>query len=143
MGRCRGWGVRGIRRRLEGYSGTGVGRAGSPRTFCRLEACTTLGSALSLEEGNREIDKLLRGGVKVTIPDRERGGPRVEVVRVTDWDDAISWMPKYFATLPESFKSWEKSEFHSFGWFHHAVRKAGSVIFFGMRSRKDKCSRVP
>lgn len=34
-------------------------------------------SALSLVEGNREIDKLLRGGVKVTIPDRERGGQRV------------------------------------------------------------------
>lgn len=42
-------------------------------------------SALSLVEANREIDKLLRGGVKVTIPDRERGGQRTEVVRVIDW----------------------------------------------------------
>lgn len=45
-------------------------------------------SALSLVEGNREIDKLLRGGVKVTVPDRENGGQKVEVVRVIDWDDA-------------------------------------------------------
>jgi len=37
-------------------------------------------SALSLVEGNREIDKLLRGGVKAAIPDRERGGQRVDVV---------------------------------------------------------------
>lgn len=47
-------------------------------------------SALSLVEGNREIDKLLRGGVKVTIPDRERGGQKTEVVRVIDWDDAAA-----------------------------------------------------
>ncbi len=43
-------------------------------------------SALSLVEGNREIDKLLRGGVKVTVPDRERGGQRVDVVKVINWD---------------------------------------------------------
>jgi type I restriction enzyme R subunit len=47
-------------------------------------------SALSLVEANREIDKLLRGGVKVSFPDRERGGQRVEVVRVIDWDDAAA-----------------------------------------------------
>ncbi len=47
-------------------------------------------SALSLVEGNREIDKLLRGGVKVTIPDRERGGQRIDVVRVIDWDDTAA-----------------------------------------------------
>jgi type I restriction enzyme R subunit len=37
-------------------------------------------SALRGTEANREIDKLLRGGVKVKIPDRERGGQRTEVV---------------------------------------------------------------
>lgn len=47
-------------------------------------------SALSLVEANRKIDKLLRGGVKVTIPDRERGGQKTEVVRVMDWDDAAA-----------------------------------------------------
>lgn len=31
-------------------------------------------SALSLVEANREIDKLLRGGVKVKIADKEHGG---------------------------------------------------------------------
>ncbi len=43
-------------------------------------------SALSLVEANREIDRLLRGGVKVTFPDRKRGGQRTEVVRVIDWN---------------------------------------------------------
>ncbi|MEP4076492.1 type I restriction endonuclease subunit R [Haloferula sp.] len=55
-----------------------------------VEELTRDRSALSLVEGNREIDKLLRGGVKVTIPDRERGGQRVDVVRVVDWDDAAA-----------------------------------------------------
>jgi hypothetical protein len=41
-----------------------------------VEELTRDRSALSLVEANREIDKLLRGGVKVTIPDRERGGQR-------------------------------------------------------------------
>ena len=44
-------------------------------------------SALSLLEGNREIDKLLRGGVEKTIPDRGRGRQRVDVLRVVDWND--------------------------------------------------------
>ncbi|BCX49783.1 hsd R type ideoxyribonuclease, type irestrication, R subunit [Haloferula helveola] len=52
-----------------------------------VEELTRDRSALSLVEANREIDKLLRGGVKVKIPDRERGGQRTEVVRVVDWDD--------------------------------------------------------
>ena len=43
-------------------------------------------TALSLVEANREIDKLLKGGVKVEFPDRERGGQREEKVRVIDWE---------------------------------------------------------
>jgi type I restriction enzyme, R subunit len=31
-------------------------------------------TALSLAEANREIDKLLKQGVKVSFPDREHGG---------------------------------------------------------------------
>jgi type I restriction enzyme, R subunit len=31
-------------------------------------------TALSLVEANREIDKLLKQGVKVSFPDREHGG---------------------------------------------------------------------
>lgn len=52
-----------------------------------VEELTRDRSALSLVEANREIDKLLRGGVKVKIPDKVRGGQRTEVVRVVDWDD--------------------------------------------------------
>ena len=43
-------------------------------------------TALSLVEANREIDKLLKQGVKVSFPDQEHGGQRVEVVRVIDWE---------------------------------------------------------
>jgi type I restriction enzyme, R subunit len=42
-------------------------------------------TALSLVEANREIDKLLKQGVKVSFPDQEHGGQRVEVVAVVDW----------------------------------------------------------
>jgi type I restriction enzyme, R subunit len=43
-------------------------------------------TALSLAEANREIDKLLKQGVKVSFPDPEHGGQRVEVVSVVDWE---------------------------------------------------------
>jgi type I restriction enzyme R subunit len=43
-------------------------------------------TALSLAEANREIDKLLKQGVKVSFPDRAHGGQRVEVVSVVDWE---------------------------------------------------------
>jgi type I restriction enzyme R subunit len=43
-------------------------------------------TALSLAEANREIDKLLKQGVKVSFPDQEHGGQRVEVVCVVDWE---------------------------------------------------------
>jgi len=43
-------------------------------------------TALSLVEANREIDKLLKQGVKVSFPDQENGGQRAEMVRVVDWE---------------------------------------------------------
>jgi type I restriction enzyme R subunit len=43
-------------------------------------------TALSLVEANREIAKLLKGGVTVKFPDKENGGQRVEVVAVIDWE---------------------------------------------------------
>ena len=43
-------------------------------------------TALSLAEANREIDKLLKQGVKVWFSDQEHGGQRVEVVSVVDWE---------------------------------------------------------
>ena len=44
-------------------------------------------SAMSLAAANREIHALLRDGVKVSVPDRERGGLKDERVRVVDWDN--------------------------------------------------------
>jgi len=62
-----------------------------------LEELTRDRSALSLVEANREIEKLLRSGVKVKIPDHKHGGQRTEVGhlkskasrdwRVVDWDE--------------------------------------------------------
>jgi type I restriction enzyme, R subunit len=43
-------------------------------------------TALSLAEANREMDKLLKQGVKVSFPDQEHGGQRVEVVSLVDWE---------------------------------------------------------
>jgi type I restriction enzyme R subunit len=44
-------------------------------------------SAMSLAAANREIWDLLRDGVTVSVPDRERGGRKTERVRVIDWDN--------------------------------------------------------
>ena len=44
-------------------------------------------SAMSLAAANREICGLLKDGVKVAVPDRERGGLKDERVRVVDWDN--------------------------------------------------------
>jgi type I restriction enzyme R subunit len=43
-------------------------------------------SSLSQVEANREIDKLLRNGVKVKTADRAHGGQQTDVVRVIDWN---------------------------------------------------------
>ncbi len=48
-------------------------------------------SAMTLAGANREVWALLKDGVKVTVPDRERGGTRDEMrderVRVVDWEN--------------------------------------------------------
>ena len=44
-------------------------------------------SAMSLEGANREIYRLLKDGVLVSVPDPQGGGQRTERVRVVDWDD--------------------------------------------------------
>ena len=44
-------------------------------------------SAMSLAAANREICALLKDGVKVVVPDRDRGGIKDERVRVVDWDN--------------------------------------------------------
>jgi type I restriction enzyme, R subunit len=42
-------------------------------------------SAMNLAAANRDIWELLRDGVTVSVPDRERGGLKTERVRVIDW----------------------------------------------------------
>ena len=42
-------------------------------------------SAMSLEAANREIYRLLKEGVPVSLPDREHGGQKTERLRVVDW----------------------------------------------------------
>ncbi|MBU6186772.1 MAG: type I restriction endonuclease subunit R [Cyanobacteria bacterium REEB444] len=43
-------------------------------------------SAMSLEAANREVYRLLKEGVPVSIPDREHGGQKTERLRVVDWE---------------------------------------------------------
>jgi type I restriction enzyme R subunit len=47
-------------------------------------------SAMSPAAANREIWELIRDGVKVSVPDRERGGQKTERVRVIDWDNPFN-----------------------------------------------------
>jgi type I site-specific restriction-modification system R (restriction) subunit len=44
-------------------------------------------SAMSLEAANPEVYVLLKEGIKVSVPDRERGGQKTERVRVIDWEN--------------------------------------------------------
>ena len=43
-------------------------------------------SAMSLAAANREVYLLLKEGIKVSVPDRERGGQKTERLRVIDWE---------------------------------------------------------
>ena len=43
-------------------------------------------SAMLLEQANREVYLLLKEGIKVSVPDRERGGQKTERLRVVDWE---------------------------------------------------------
>jgi type I restriction enzyme R subunit len=44
-------------------------------------------SAMLLEAANREVYLLLKEGIKVSVPDRERGGQKTERLRVMDWEN--------------------------------------------------------
>ncbi len=44
-------------------------------------------SAMSLEAANREVYRLLKAGIPVSVPDREHGGQKIERLRVVDWED--------------------------------------------------------
>ena len=43
-------------------------------------------SAMSLEAANREVYRLLKEGITVSVPDREHGGQKTERLRVIDWE---------------------------------------------------------
>jgi type I restriction enzyme R subunit len=43
-------------------------------------------SAMSLEAANREVYRLLKEGITVSVPDHEHGGQRTERLRVVDWE---------------------------------------------------------
>jgi type I restriction enzyme, R subunit len=43
-------------------------------------------SAMSLEAANREVYRLLKDGIPVSITDREHGGQKTERLRVVDWE---------------------------------------------------------
>jgi len=43
-------------------------------------------SAMSLEAANREVYRLLKEGIAVSVPDREHGGQKTERLRVVDWE---------------------------------------------------------
>jgi len=43
-------------------------------------------SAMSLEAANREVYRLLKEGIPISIPDREHGGQKTERLRVVDWE---------------------------------------------------------
>jgi type I restriction enzyme R subunit len=42
-------------------------------------------SAMSMEAANREIYRLIKDGIPVSVPDREHGGQKTERLRVVDW----------------------------------------------------------
>ena len=44
-------------------------------------------SAMSLAAANREVYLLLKEGIKVSVPDKERGGQKTERLRVMDWEN--------------------------------------------------------
>jgi type I restriction enzyme, R subunit len=44
-------------------------------------------SAMLLPAANREIYSLLKDGIRVSVPDRERGGQKTERLRVIDWQN--------------------------------------------------------
>lgn len=43
-------------------------------------------TAMSLEAANREVYGMLKEGILVSVPDRERGGQKTERLRVVDWE---------------------------------------------------------
>src|SRR5262245_27254867 len=51
-----------------------------------LDELTRDRSATLVEQANREVYLLLKEGVKVSVPHKERGGQKTERVRLMDWE---------------------------------------------------------
>jgi len=47
-------------------------------------------AAMSLEAANREVYRLLKEGITVSVPDREHGGQKIERLRVVDWEHPVN-----------------------------------------------------
>ncbi|RMD84561.1 MAG: type I restriction endonuclease subunit R, partial [Lentisphaerae bacterium] len=47
-------------------------------------------SAMTMEAANRELWSLMRDGVKVSIPDHEKGGVKTERVQLIDWNNVTN-----------------------------------------------------
>ncbi len=52
-----------------------------------IEELTRDRSVMDMTAANREIHRLIKDGVRVTVPDPEGDGETVELVRVIDWDN--------------------------------------------------------
>ena len=52
-----------------------------------MDELTRNRSAMSMAAANREVHELLKQGIKVSVPDKERGGQKPERVRVIDWEN--------------------------------------------------------
>ncbi len=52
-----------------------------------VEELTRDRSAMLLEQANREVYLLLKEGIRISMPDKERGGQKTERVRVIDWEN--------------------------------------------------------
>ena len=55
-----------------------------------MDELTRNRSAMSPAAANREVHELLKQGIKVSVPDRERGGQKTERVRVIDWENPMA-----------------------------------------------------
>jgi type I restriction enzyme R subunit len=64
-------------------------------------------SAMSLEAANREVYRMLKEGLTVSVPDREHGGQKTERLRVVDWehpDNNDFLLVSQFSVLPCSLR---------------------------------------
>ncbi|HTV40475.1 MAG TPA: type I restriction endonuclease subunit R [Candidatus Sulfotelmatobacter sp.] len=76
-----------LRAALERLNADRIGQGALPPEAidAAIDELTRDRSAMLPEQANREVYLLLKEGIKVSVPDKERGGQRTERVRVIDW----------------------------------------------------------